>query len=104
MSRPLRIEFPGAAHHVTSGGDWRERILVDHQDQCGLLAVLDQGQDRFDTEDVACYLMGNRYHVVLHTRSARLSPLMRHSNGVCSQRLNRSHGLMCHRPGLAAVG
>ena len=26
MSRPLRIEFPGAVYHVTSRGDRREAI------------------------------------------------------------------------------
>jgi putative transposase len=29
MSRPLRIEFPGAIYHVTSRGDRREPIYQD---------------------------------------------------------------------------
>lgn len=28
MSRPLRIEFPGAVYHVTARGDRRESIQV----------------------------------------------------------------------------
>src|SRR5215210_7582169 len=32
MTRPLRIEFPGAVCHVTSRGDLREPIFVDDHD------------------------------------------------------------------------
>ena len=35
MSRPLRIEFPGAIYHVTSRGDRREPIFDDDQDRGG---------------------------------------------------------------------
>ena len=40
--------------------------------------------------------MGNHYHLVLHTRQANLSRLMRHANGVCTQQFNRRHGLVGH--------
>jgi hypothetical protein len=42
MSRPLRIEFPGALHHVTSRGDRREDIFADDTDRARLLAVVAQ--------------------------------------------------------------
>jgi len=38
MSRPLRIEFPGALYHVTSRGDRREDIFADDMDKARLLA------------------------------------------------------------------
>jgi hypothetical protein len=31
MSRPLRIEFPGACYHVTARGDRREAIYEDDE-------------------------------------------------------------------------
>ena len=96
MSRPLRIEFPGAVYHVTSRGDRRERIFVDDEDRRALLDVLGQGMERFDADVLAYCLMGNHYHFVLHTRSANLSLLMRHVNGVYTQRFNRRHGLVGH--------
>ena len=96
MSRPLRIEFPGAVYHVTSRGDRRERIFVDDADRRTLLEVVDQGMERFDAEVLAYCQMGNHYHFVLHTRSANLSLLMRHINGVYTQRFNRRHGLVGH--------
>jgi len=33
MSRPLRLEFPGAIYHVTSRGDRREPIYRDDADR-----------------------------------------------------------------------
>jgi len=40
--------------------------------------------------------MGNHYHIVLRTRRANLSRLMRHLNGVYTQRYNRRHGKVRH--------
>ncbi|HET7864677.1 MAG TPA: transposase [Burkholderiaceae bacterium] len=96
MSRPLRIEFPGAIYHVTSRGDRREPIFVDDTDRAALHTVLAQGMQRFDAQVLAYCLMGNHYHFVLHTRQANLSRLMRHVNGVYSQPFNRRHGKVGH--------
>jgi len=96
MSRPLRIEFPGAVYHVTSRGDRREPIFEDDVDREALLATVGQAMDRFDAEVLAYCLMGNHYHFVLHTRQANLSLLMRHVNGVYTQRFNRRHGKVGH--------
>ncbi len=96
MSRPLRIEFLGAIYHVTSRGDRRERIFEDDADRRALLAVIEQGMDRFDAQVLSYCLMGNHYHFVLHTRSANFSRLMRHVKGVYTQNFNRRHGLVGH--------
>jgi REP-associated tyrosine transposase len=40
--------------------------------------------------------MDNHYHLVLCTRQANLSALMRHLNGVYTQRVNRRHGNVGH--------
>jgi hypothetical protein len=82
MSRPLRIEFPGAVFHITSRGDRREPIYRDDADRVTQLAVLDEATLRFDVSVLAYCLMGNHYHLVLCTRSGALSRLMRHLNGV----------------------
>jgi putative transposase len=39
MSRPLRIEFPGAVYHVTARGDRREPICKDDEDRHTQLAA-----------------------------------------------------------------
>ena len=96
MSRPLRIEFPNAIYHVTSRGDRREEIYRDDIDRQAQLNVLAQAMDRFDAEVLAYCQMGNHFHLVLHTRQANLSRLMRHVNGVYTQRFNRRHALVGH--------
>jgi REP element-mobilizing transposase RayT len=96
MSRPLRIEFPGAVYHVTSRGDRREAIYLDDADRLAQLAIIEQAMERFDAQVLAYCLMGNHYHLVLHTRQANLSRLMRHVNGVYTQAYNRRHGLVGH--------
>ena len=65
MSRPLRIEFPGAIYHLTSRGDRREPIFVDDEDRHALLTVVGQAMmDRLDAGVLSYCLMGNHYHFV----------------------------------------
>ena len=52
--------------------------------------------DRFDAQALAYCQMGNHFHLVLHTRQANLSRLMRHVNGVYMQDFNRRHRLVGH--------
>ncbi len=96
MARPLRIEFPGAVYHVTSRGDRREAVFVDDADRLGFLDVLSLGLARFDAQVLAYCLMGNHYHLVVFTRQANLSLLMRHLNGVYTQHFNRRHRVVGH--------
>jgi putative transposase len=96
MARPLRIEFPGAIYHVTSRGDRREAIYRDDGDRSAQLELIAQAMDRFDAQLLAYCLMTNHYHLVLHTRQGNLSRLMRHVNGVYTQRHNHRHGLVGH--------
>ena len=96
MSRPLRIELSGAVYHLTSRGDRREPIYRDDVDRAEHLAVIAQAMDRFDAQVLAYCQMGNHFHLVLNTRQANLSRLMRHINGVYTQRFNRRHGLVGH--------
>jgi len=86
----------GALYHVTARGDRREPIFADGDDRRTLLNVLAQGLERFDAEALAYCLMGNHYHFVLQTRRANLSRLMRHINGVYTQRFNRRHRKVGH--------
>lgn len=96
MSRPLRIEFPGAVYHVTARGDRQEPIFVDDKDRLVFMDLLAQALNRHDASVLAYCLMGNHYHLVLCTRQANLSTLMRHLNGVFTLRFNRRHGTVGH--------
>ena len=96
MSRPLRIEFEDALYQVTARGDRREAIFEDDVDRGAVLAVLEQGLERFDAVVYAYCLMGNHYHAVVQTRQPNLSRLMRHINGVYTQTYNRRHAKVGH--------
>ncbi len=52
--------------------------------------------NRFDAEMLAYCLMGNHYHLVMHTRQANLLRVMRHINGIYTQDFNRRHSLVGH--------
>lgn len=96
MARPLRLEFPGATYHVTSRGDRREAIYRDDADRAAHLQVVAAAMDRFDAKVLAYCLMGNHYHLVVHTPQANLSALMRQINGVYTQAFNRRHRQVGH--------
>jgi putative transposase len=92
MTRPLRLEFPGAPHHVTARGDRREPIVEDDVDRVAWVGLLGRVCQRFRWRLHAWVLMGNHYHLLLETPDARLSEGMRQLNGVWSQHFNRRHG------------
>ena len=96
MSRPLRIEFSGAVHHVTSRGDRREPIYRDDEDRNTHLGVIDYAMDRLDGQVLAYCQDGQSLSFGAAQRQANLSRLMRHVSGVCTQAFNRGHGLVGH--------
>ena len=48
MSRPLRIEFPGAWYHVMNRGRRRERVYEDDADYLGFVALLQEAAALWD--------------------------------------------------------
>jgi putative transposase len=96
MTRPLRLEFPGALYHVTARGDRREPIVEDDVDRVAWVGLLGWVCQRFRWRVHAWVLMGNHYHLLLETPDARLSEGMRQLNGVWSQHFNRRHGRVGH--------
>lgn len=91
MARPLRIEYPGAAYHVTCRGNARERIFLVDPDRELFLQVLTQVVERFNWLCHAYCLMTNHYHLLIETVDPTLSRGMRQLNGVYTQAFNRRH-------------
>ena len=96
MSRPLRIEFPGALYHVTARGNARQDIFLDDEDRHSFLAVLERVVSRYHPLLHAYCMMGNHFHLVLETPEGNLSPIMRQLNGIYTQAFNRRHGRVGH--------
>ena len=96
MSRPLRIEYPGAWYHITSRGNERRDIFRDNKDRKRFLQVLEESIARFRVE-VHCYvLMSNHFHLVLKTLEANLSRFMHRLNVTYTTCFNLRHRRVGH--------
>ena len=89
MARPLRIEYPGAWYHVMNRVAGRGVAFKEHWTANLFLELLQDLDQRFDVECHAYCLMGNHYHLLLHTPEANLGRAMRHFSGLFTQHFNR---------------
>ncbi len=89
MPRPLRIEYENAFYHVMNRGRARQTIFHDERYYQAFLDTLSEAHKRFHGIIHAYCLLGNHYHLLLETPHANLSRIMRHINGVYTQRHNR---------------
>jgi len=96
MSRPLRLEYPGALYHVTTRGNAQADIFIDDADREKFLLLL---KDEVIQQGWVCYawcLMDNHYHFLMETPEANLARGMQRLNGRYTQCFNRSHGRVGH--------
>lgn len=96
MTRPLRIEYPGALYHVTSRGDRREDIFFSEDDRLLWLKLFGLVCLRHNWVCHAWCQMNNHYHVVVETMEGNLARGMRQLNGVYTQTFNRNHQRVGH--------
>ncbi|MFQ5788817.1 MAG: transposase, partial [Thermodesulfobacteriota bacterium] len=92
MSRPLRIQFPGATYHVMNRGIARQKIFLVTRDYEEFLRTLTETHELWGVEVFAYCLMSSHYHVCLRTPEGNLSRVMRHVDGLYTQRFYRMHG------------
>ena len=88
MSRPLRIEYPGAFYHVTSRGNEQKEIFKSQKDREKFLMYLESAVVRYGAVIHAYCLMSNHYHLLLETPEGNLSQIMRHINGAYTTYFN----------------
>ena len=96
MTRPLRLEFPGALYHLTARGDRREDIFLDDTDRQTFLDLLAKEIRQQRWRLYAYCLMSNHYHLLIETPEGNLVAGMRRLNGVYTQAFNRRHGRVGH--------
>ncbi len=91
MSRPLRIEFPGAVYHVTAGANGRQQLFTDINDGTCFIELLAReiAQHRWICH--AYCLLEDHYHLVIETPEANLSRGMGRLNMSYSQWFGRQH-------------
>ncbi len=89
MSRPLRIEYPGAWYHVMNRGANFKKIFTEDADRDEFLKLLGETCEMWRIRVHAFCLMDNHYHLLVETPTIGLARAMRHLNGVYTQRFNR---------------
>jgi len=88
MSRPLRIQYPGAFYHVTSRGNDQKKIFKSQKDREKFLVYLESAVMRYGAVIHSYCLMSNHYHLLLETPAGNLSQIMRHINGAYTTYFN----------------
>ncbi|GJL65090.1 MAG: hypothetical protein NPIRA05_00610 [Nitrospirales bacterium] len=89
MPRPTRIEYDHAYYHVMNRGRRRSTIFPAPPYYQAFLETLGEAQERFGLVIHGYCLMGNHYDLLLQTPRGNLGRIMRHINGVYTQRYNR---------------
>lgn len=92
MSRPLRIEYEGAWYHLMNRGRNRQEIFPDDHAYQVFLDTVAEAVDRYRLEVHAYCLMPNHYYLLVCTPLGNLSRIMRHVDGLYTQRYDRKEG------------
>lgn len=95
MARPLRIDWPGAGHHVTGRWNGGESIFHSDTDRRRFLGLISELPGRFGLEIHAFVLMDNHYHLLVRSVSGN------HSEAVCWLQVSHAvrHNLVHRRRG-----
>lgn len=96
MTRPLRLEFPGALYHVTARGNRQNAIYRDDSDRRAWLDLLGLVCKRHNFLIHGFCQMTNHFHLLIETLEGNLSQGMRQLNGVYTQHYNYRHRLVGH--------
>ena len=96
MTRPLRIQFPGAVYHVMNRGNEKNDIFSDDEDQSRFLKILSQSAKTYNVKVYCFVLMKNHFHLLVETPLGNLSEFMRHFNISYTSHYNRRHDRVGH--------
>jgi len=96
MTRPLRIQYPGAYYHVTCRGNERKDIFRDEEDRQLFLSRLRRSLDIFHVTLLAYACMPNHFHLLICTPEGNLSEFMRHLNISYTSAFNRKYSRVGH--------
>jgi REP element-mobilizing transposase RayT len=91
MARPLRILYPGAVYHVMNRGTARQKVFLEAEDYRCFLQTVADCHALWGIQVFAYCLLGNHYHLCFRTPEGNLSRVMRHLDGLYTQRFNRAH-------------
>jgi REP element-mobilizing transposase RayT len=96
MVRPLRLEFPGALYHLTSRGNNKQNIFLNHADRRVFLDIFSRVVKDTNWLCHSYCLLKNHYHLLVETPEENLSIGMRNLNGIYSQAFNKKYDRVGH--------
>ena len=96
MTRPLRIEYPGAFYHVYARGNRRQPIFSLDEDRHYFMKVLREAQARLGILIHVYCLMDNHYHLVVETPEANLSQSVHYINASYAIYFNKKREVCGH--------
>jgi putative transposase len=91
MARPIRIEYEGAAYHVTIRGNERKALFQTDADRERFMHALADSIERYDVRLYLYCLMLNHAHFVIETPRANLSRFMQRFQTAYTVYFNRRH-------------
>jgi len=91
MSRPLRIEYPGAIYHVTARANGRQQLFTNIKDGSYFAELLGREIAQHKWLCHAYCLLEDHYHLVIETPEANLGRGMGRLNMAYSQWFGREH-------------
>ena len=92
MARPLRIDFPGARHHVMSRGPRRQLLFCDEDDFAAYLDLLGPVVERYAIRVFGYALMPSHSHLLVESTHGNLSRAMAHLNSSYAHHVHRRVG------------
>jgi putative transposase len=96
MVRPLRVDYPGAWHHVTCRGNEKKKIFSDARDRKKFLDLLLKSANLYNIDVHAYVLMNNHFHILLKTLEGNLKNFMQRFNTAYTMYYNRRHQRVGH--------
>src|ERR1035437_176021 len=96
MARKIRIEYAGAAYHVTARGNQGRAIYADERDRKLWLETLGEACAKTGWRIHTWVMMDNHYHLLLETPEANLVAGMKWLQGTYTQRYNSRHEIFGH--------
>jgi putative transposase len=96
MGRPLRVEVPAGAYHLTSRGSNRQPIYYSRDERQLFLKLLGVAVAKHAWTLLAYCLMTNHYHLVVRIGDGELSSGMQWLNSCFSRITNKQQGREAH--------
>jgi REP-associated tyrosine transposase len=96
MPRGLRIESPGAIHHVYARGNRKQAIYRDERDRLIYLKLLGAAVVDHEWRCLAYCLMSNHVHLLVETPRPNLGAGVQQLHGGYARIFNKRHELTGH--------